>query len=70
MRYLLAVVGFLGMVPGIGIIVDEFRTPPSSKIIAGSGFLVAGAVLFALGLAACDIVAAIERSRASQDKGQ
>ena len=70
MRYLLTLVGFLGMAWGITGILGEFREPLSSRIIAASGLLVAGAVFFALGSATCDIVAAIERSRPPQNKEQ
>ena len=70
MRHLLVVVGFLGMVMGIGFIFTGFQGPPGSGNIVGSGLLVTGAVFFALGSATCDIVAAIERSRPPQNKEQ
>jgi drug/metabolite transporter (DMT)-like permease len=70
MRHLLVVVGFLGMVMGIAAIFLGFQGPPGSGNIVGSGFLVTGAVFFALGSATCDIVAAIERSTPPQYKEQ
>ncbi len=63
MRYLLIVVGLLGMFMGVNSVFSDFPLPPGSGNILGPGLLVAGAVFFALGSAACDIVAAIEQSR-------
>ncbi len=65
MRYLLMVVGLLVMIGGLSNFSDPPGSPENTNII-GSGLLVAGAVFFALGSAACDIVSAIERSRPPQ----
>jgi hypothetical protein len=72
MRYLCMVGGILGIVRGLGYICGGLY--PSHNVeqagyIVGSGFLVAGTVLLAVGLATWDIVAAIKRGRPPQKPG-
>jgi drug/metabolite transporter (DMT)-like permease len=63
MRFILIVVGFLGVIFGLLAIFLGISGPPGTGNIVGSGFLVAGSVFLAAGTATCDIVAAIERRR-------
>ncbi len=75
MRYLMNVAGLFGMLGGFAAIVnpqnDAFSAigPPTLVATLGSHVLIAGAVFLALGLAACDIVAAIEKSSPAQTPG-
>ena len=63
MRYLLMVVGVIGMVMGIANFGNSPpHGPPLNNHVIGAGLLVAGAVFFAIGAAIRDLVAAIEGS--------
>lgn len=59
MRYLLVIVGVLGLIVGVQ---ELYGSPPQFKTF-GAAYLVAGAVFFAVGGATFDMVAAIRQAR-------